>query len=66
MFLLGRCPRCHGDLYTVADHYGGYVACLQCGHHLSVMEEVALGLRLNTAAMAVVEDGPTAEPVAAA
>lgn len=46
MMWLKGCPKCHGDLYESKDHYGEYVTCLQCGHHLSVFEEIALGISL--------------------
>lgn len=42
MFWLKACPRCHGDLYQEKDLFGSYLACLQCGHELSVMEELYL------------------------
>lgn len=43
MFWLNSCPRCIGDLYDSRDFFGGYLACLQCGHYLSEMEELAVG-----------------------
>ena len=42
MYWLKRCPKCCGDLYENVDHHGGYVACFQCGHHLSVIQEMGL------------------------
>jgi hypothetical protein len=43
MFWLKACPQCRGDLYEKKDHYGWYIACLQCGYQLSGdEEEVAL------------------------
>ncbi len=42
MLWLKRCPECKGDLYQDRDLYGRYVACFQCGHYLSVLEEVTL------------------------
>jgi hypothetical protein len=42
MFWQKSCPRCKGDLYQDSDLYGRYVACFQCGHYLSLAEEVAL------------------------
>ena len=30
------CPKCHGDLYTARDMYGGYKECLQCGYMLDI------------------------------
>jgi DNA-directed RNA polymerase subunit M/transcription elongation factor TFIIS len=39
MFWLKACPQCRGDLYEKKDHYGWYIACLQCGYQLSVDEE---------------------------
>jgi hypothetical protein len=52
MMWLKGCPKCHGDLYESRDHYGGYVTCLQCGHHLSGFEEFALGIILSTVPLA--------------
>ena len=43
MFWLKSCPRCAGDLYDARDLFGGYLACLQCGHYLSELEELAVG-----------------------
>jgi hypothetical protein len=44
MFWLKACPQCRGDLYEKKDHYGWYIACLQCGYQLTGdEEEVALG-----------------------
>jgi DNA-directed RNA polymerase subunit M/transcription elongation factor TFIIS len=43
MFWFKSCPKCNtGDLYSDEDRFGKYVACLQCGHSLSVAEEVVL------------------------
>ena len=42
MTWLKCCPRCNGDLCENKDSYGRYVACVQCGHYLSEMEEVVL------------------------
>ena len=42
MFWFKGCPRCHGDLYSDADVYGSYVACLQCSHYLTEAEEARL------------------------
>ena len=44
MFWFKSCPRCHGDLYRDSDAYGTYIACLQCGHYLTEVEEVKVGL----------------------
>jgi hypothetical protein len=44
MFWLKACPQCRGDLYEKKDHYGWYIACLQCGYQLTGdEEEVAIG-----------------------
>ena len=43
MFWLKSCPRCAGDLYDARDLFGGYLACLQCGHYLNELEELAVG-----------------------
>ena len=67
MFLLKACPRCHGDLHLVQDHYGGYVACMQCGHHLSVLEEADLRLSLQDPAIPSLErNGAALEPAVTA
>ena len=42
MFWLKSCPRCRGDLFQNRDHYGWYVSCLQCGHHLNEAAEAIL------------------------
>ena len=42
MFWLKSCPRCRGDLIQARDHYGCYISCLQCGHHLNEVEEGVL------------------------
>ena len=42
MFWLKYCPRCRGDLFENVDIHGDYIACLQCGHYLSLAEEDAL------------------------
>jgi len=39
MFWLKACPQCRGDLYEKKDHYGWYIACLQCGYQLTGDEE---------------------------
>lgn len=47
MMYLRSCPRCGGDLQDEGDKYGPYVACIQCGNHLSDLDEAELrgGLR---------------------
>ena len=52
MFWLKSCPRCRGDLFQGRDHYGWYVSCMQCGHHLNEVEGVMLRY---------VYEGPTME-----
>ncbi len=43
MFWFKSCPKCGtGDLYASRDHFGPYIACLQCGHYLAKAEEVVL------------------------
>ncbi len=32
VFILKGCPKCRGDVYLERDHYGAYLACLQCGY----------------------------------
>ena len=44
MFYFKGCVRCNGDLHEAGDQYGSYVACLQCGHHLTEAEEFDLKL----------------------
>ena len=39
MFWFKSCPQCRGDLFQERDHYGWYISCLQCGHHLNEVEE---------------------------
>ena len=41
MFWFKRCLKCNGDLYDNRDMHGSYVACLQCGHHLTPDQEHA-------------------------
>jgi hypothetical protein len=45
MLLLRACPHCGGDLVFERDTGSAYLACLQCGHTLSQVEERALGVR---------------------
>ena len=45
MLYLRSCPKCHGDVYDDGDHYGRYLACMQCGHYLTAAEEVAVRMR---------------------
>ena len=47
MFWLKLCPRCNGDLYRDEDVFGSYLACLQCGHELSMIEELTLDYPLH-------------------
>jgi hypothetical protein len=47
MVWLKCCPRCDGDLYRGTDHYGDYLACLQCGRYLTEAEEVVVRYILN-------------------
>ena len=35
MFYLKQCGKCNGDLHSTKDIYGQYIACLQCGRHLT-------------------------------
>ena len=44
MFWLGCCPKCNGDLYEDRDHYGTYIACIQCGHYLNGAKTARLKL----------------------
>ena len=60
MMWLKSCLKCHGDLYESRDHYGRYVTCLQCGHHLNDFEEITLGIVLspNPLADTAIETAP--------
>jgi hypothetical protein len=42
MYWLKACPRCGGDLHDEQDHYGEYLACIQCGFVPSTEQERAL------------------------
>ena len=42
MFWLKCCPRCSGDLYEGGDIHGSFIACLQCSHYLTEVDEVIL------------------------
>lgn len=42
MLYLRSCPRCGGDLQEESDKFGSYVACIQCGNHLTGREEVVV------------------------
>lgn len=64
MMWLKGCPKCHGDLYDNRDHYGRYVTCMQCGHHLSDLEEFALGISLSTGRQAETSMETTPDRVA--
>ena len=44
MFWVKSCPKCHGDLYRDSDTYGTYIACIQCSHYLTQVEEAEVGL----------------------
>ena len=42
MFWLKCCPRCNGDLYEDRDIHGAFIACIQCSHYLTEVDEVIL------------------------
>ncbi len=44
MFWFKSCPKCRGDLYRNSDAYGTYIACMQCSHYLSQVEEARVEL----------------------
>ena len=48
MFWFKSCPKCRGDLYRNSDAYGTYIACMQCSHYLSQVEEARVGLSTGT------------------
>ena len=62
VFWLRCCPRCGGDLHKNRDLYDRYVACLQCGHYLTPVEELGLGLISRTEPPQEFKAVPTAEP----
>jgi len=41
-YWLKKCPRCSGDLREEQNTIGSYIACLQCGHRLTHLQEAAL------------------------
>ncbi len=47
-FWLGCCSKCDGDLYENRDHYGAYIACIQCGRYLTGAETARLRLGCKT------------------
>ena len=47
MFWLGCCSKCNGDLYEDRDHYGPYIACIQCGNYLNGAATARLKLGCN-------------------
>jgi hypothetical protein len=56
MFWFKSCFRCGtGDLYQGRDQSGAYIACLQCGHHLTEAEEVVLRYAAGDAALTLPE-----------
>ncbi|MFN3973986.1 MAG: hypothetical protein ACK4K2_01730 [Dehalococcoidia bacterium] len=55
MIWFRACPRCHGDLREVADHWGRTVLCLQCGYELTPAQEIRLR-------MAAAQRGQPASP----
>ncbi len=48
MFWFKSCPKCRGDLYRNSDAYGTYIACMQCSHYLTQVEEAKVGLSRGT------------------
>ena len=42
MFWLKSCTRCSGDLYEGRDIHGSFIACLQCSHYLTEVDEAIL------------------------
>ena len=49
MFWFKSCPKCQGDLYRDSDIYGTYIACMQCSHYLTEVEEATV--ELSTSAL---------------
>lgn len=41
-YWLKKCPRCSGDLREEANTFETFIACLQCGHTLTRLEETVL------------------------
>lgn len=52
MLTLKACPRCGGDLVLERERRCGYLACVQCGHVVSVAQERGLGVRVSAQGMA--------------
>ena len=44
LVLLKACPRCSGDLQRGEDMYGHYDKCIQCGHMVEALGEVAFDI----------------------
>jgi hypothetical protein len=42
--LFRACPRCSGDLQRSEDLYGHYDKCLQCGHRVEALGELAFAI----------------------
>jgi hypothetical protein len=60
-YWLKACPRCKaGDLKEEADPFGRYIACVQCGHILNVMQETELWAGTPEAEKAAAEREPVA------
>ena len=63
MLWLKSCSRCRGDLFEGGDVYGAYVACAQCGKHLTDAEE---GMLRRTGRITAVLSGQGAGAMAKA
>ena len=51
MYLLKSCPRCSGDLFSGADAYESYLACVQCGHYVHQAQSAEPAASLSSAAI---------------
>jgi hypothetical protein len=62
MFWFKSCPKCEtGDLYEGQDQYGRYIACIQCSHYLTAVEEAVLRYMTSMGSASSQEAAPQAE-----
>jgi uncharacterized protein (DUF983 family) len=59
MYLLKSCPRCSGDLFSGADAYESYLACVQCGHYVDQAQPAEPAASLSSAAIFRGVEAPT-------
>jgi DNA-directed RNA polymerase subunit M/transcription elongation factor TFIIS len=39
--VIGKCPRCGGQLYIDKDFWGKFMVCIQCGYEKDIEEHKA-------------------------